>query len=91
MEIRLLTPQSLRQYASCDMRMEIDGHTLGDLLLEVQRRHPSLYQCICDETGRPRRHVNLFVENELVMHDHFGDIELRDGNVVSVFQAVSGG
>lgn len=90
MQIRLLTPQALREYAGDDIRLEIEQNTVADLLAELQRHHPKLYGCICDETGRLRQHINLFVGNELLARNHFS-AELRPGDVVSVFTAVSGG
>lgn len=90
MEIRLLTPQVLREYASDDLRISIGGDTVEDLLLEVQRLYPELYRCICDETGTLRQHINLFIGDELLVRDNFRS-RLRPGDVVSVYQAVSGG
>ena len=90
MQIRLLTPQVLRRYATDDLRINIAGGTVKDLLVEVQRRYPALYSCICDETGRLRQHINLFIGNELLVRDNL-KTRLRQGDVVSVYQAVSGG
>lgn len=90
MEIRLLTPLVLSQYASNDINVEIRGNTVGDLLSEIEEQYPALYNCVCDETGRLRPHINLFVGNELLSRDDF-KAKLRAGDVVSVFQSVSGG
>ena len=90
MEIRLLTPLVLSQYASNDINVEIRGNTVGDLLSEIEEQYPALYNCVCDETGQLRPHINLFVGNELLSRDDF-KAKLRSGDVVSVFQSVSGG
>ena len=58
---------------------------------EVHENYPSLYTCICDETGTLRQHINLFVNNELLMEREAFNAQLESGDVVSVFQAVSGG
>ena len=58
---------------------------------EIERRHPSLYRSICDETGAVRRHINVFV-NTSHMRDREGlDTALVEGDEVTILPAVSGG
>lgn len=58
---------------------------------ELERRYPSLYGCVCDETGAVRRHVNIFV-NEFNTRDGDGlDTALLAGDVITILPAVSGG
>jgi molybdopterin converting factor small subunit len=50
-----------------------------------------LHRNICDETGRVRRHINVFV-NSSHMRDLEGlDTALAPGDVVTILPAVSGG
>jgi len=90
MEVGLLTPLVLQAYASNELRISMAGDTVGDLLLEVRRQYPALHNCLCDETGRLRPHINLFLGNKLIARGNSA-AKLRPGDVVSVFQAVSGG
>ena len=61
------------------------------LLEELERRHPSLYRSVCDETGRVRRHVNLFVNTSHIRDREGLDTALVPGDVVTILPAVSGG
>ena len=64
---------------------------MREALAELRRNFPALYQCICDETDTVRQHINLFVNND-ILHDRDGlDTQLHSTDVLSVFQAVSGG
>ena len=91
MKIRLLIPMILREYATKDdLWITMRGDTVGHLLAEVKRSYPALYPCICEETGRLRQHINLFIGNELYARDH-PQTTLKPGDTVSVYQAVSGG
>jgi hypothetical protein len=70
---------------------EVPGTTVGEVIAELERRHPGLASYIVDETGRLRRHVNVFVGEEPI-----GDRErLSDGvgpgDRVFILQALSGG
>ncbi len=67
------------------------ARSVRTLLDELERSHPALHRCICDETGAVRRHVNLFV-NLAHMRDRNGlDTALLAGDVVTILPAVSGG
>lgn len=90
MKTRLEIPAVLRKYADEQLTVDFQGDTVGALLEAVQRTNPNLYQCICDESGRMRRHINLFLDEEMLDRDDF-DRQLKPDVVVSVFQAVSGG
>ena len=45
---------------------------------------------ICDETGALRPHLHLFINNDLLADRGF-ETRIEPNDVVSVFQAVSGG
>ena len=84
-------PRVLQQYCNHVPELHLEGSTVKDLLDDVERRYPVLYRCICDETGAVRPHIHLFVNNEILGDRHGRDTELTTDDVVSVFQAVSGG
>lgn len=62
-------------------------------LQQLKEIHPRLYSSICDETGSVRRHINLFVNSELVLVHGNGGLKtaLRSGDVLTIWTAVSGG
>ena len=64
---------------------------VAEVLAELDRFYPGLADYIVDERGALRRHVNIFVNKEMV-HDR---LQLRDlvtdGDDLYIFQALSGG
>jgi len=70
---------------------EVPGATVRELIDELERRHPGLAHYLVDETGRLRRHVNLFIGEE-PMRDR---VKLTDAlapdSRVFILQALSGG
>ncbi|MFN0051008.1 MAG: MoaD/ThiS family protein [Planctomycetales bacterium] len=84
-------PRVLRQYGDGKDEFRLSGETVRDLLLELNRKHPQLYGCICNETGSVRQHINLFVNDDCLCKQTGLDTPLEPGDVVSVFTAVSGG
>jgi len=70
---------------------DIEGATVRAIIDELERRHPGFASYVVDETGRLRRHVNIFVGDEPI-HDRetLGDA-LGPMTPVFIVQALSGG
>ena len=89
--VTVQVPSMLRACCGNAAELALDAPSVRVALGEIERRHPSLYRSVCDETGRVRRHVNLFV-NESNVRDREGiDTALAPGDVVTILPAVSGG
>ena len=91
MTIKIHVPAVLRSSCEGASELSLSASSVRAALEEIERRHPSLYKSICDETGAVRRHVNLFV-NESSIRDREGlDTALEPGDVLTILPAVSGG
>ena len=51
----------------------------------------ALYRNVCDETGKVRRHLNVFVNSNNVCDLDGVDTMLTPGDVITILPAVSGG
>ncbi len=81
----------LRAYSAGQSELSLSGATVRAMLEELERTHAALYRNVCDETGRVRKHLNVFV-NAAHVRDLAGiDTPVKAGDVVSVLPAVSGG
>lgn len=70
---------------------EVPGATVREVIDEVERRHPGFRSFVLDETGRLRRHVNVFVgEEPIADRAALSDAVAPDAKVY-VLQALSGG
>ena len=88
--ISVQIPRILQAYAAGQLEFQLDGSTVGDLLVQLQQHYPQLYVCLCNEADRLRPHIQLFINEELVSHQAF-ETPVHSGDVLYVFQAVSGG
>jgi molybdopterin synthase sulfur carrier subunit len=89
--ITIHVPRELRAYCKGASELMLSAPSVRAVLDELERRHPSLYRGICDDTGTVRRHVNLFV-NKDHMRDRDGlDTALVPGDEIIILPAVSGG
>lgn len=70
---------------------EVPGATVREVIDELERRYPGFAAYIVDETGRLRRHVNVFVGDEPIAdRERLGDALAPDSKVF-IAQALSGG
>ena len=70
---------------------EVAGVTVREVIDGLDRRYPGFASYIVDETGRLRRHVNIFVREE-PLHDRVGlGDRLGPDDKVFILQALSGG
>lgn len=84
-------PRELRAYCDGASELVLAVPNVRALLEELERRHPSLYRSICNETGAVRPHINIFV-NATHMRARDGlNTALAPGDEVIIVPAVSGG
>lgn len=70
---------------------EVSGATVREIVDELERRYPGLASYIVDETGRLRRHVNIFVREEPIGDRQTLLDRVGPNDKVFILQALSGG
>jgi molybdopterin converting factor small subunit len=86
--VKVRIPTPLRSYTDQRASVEADGMTVGDLLADLDRRHPGIRFRVVDEQGRLRKHMKVFVNEESV-RDLATPVTPSDD--VTIMQALSGG
>ena len=76
----------LKQRAGADT-IEIDGDTVGAVVAGLEREVPALAGWVTDETGKVRRHVNLFLNGEQVG----ADAAVTPTDRIDIIHAITGG
>ena len=89
--ITVLIPGPLREYSGSAAEIVIEAASVGEALRALERSHAPLHRCVCDELGRVRRHINLFVNDDHIRERNGLDTALVSGDVLSILPAVSGG
>ena len=71
--------------------VRVEGATAAEIVSALDRRYPGLATYVVDERGALRKHVNIFVDQEMVSdRQHLQDAVGQD-EVVFIMQALSGG
>lgn len=79
---------NLKRHVSCETA-ESSGATVREALDDAFRANPGLREYVLDEQGALRRHMNVFVDGEMVKdRERLSD---PSGREIFVIQALSGG
>jgi molybdopterin synthase sulfur carrier subunit len=89
--VKVLLHGAWRGLAAGAKEVRLDASTLREALDTLAVMHPSLAERLRDEHGRLRPHLALFVNEEDARLLGWEDAPLRDGDVVHVIPALSGG
>jgi sulfur-carrier protein len=81
----------LRMYCAGATQLPISAHTIRAALEDLERSQSALYRNVCDETGKVRKHLNLFVNSDNMRDLNGVDTPLSAGDVLTILPAVSGG
>lgn len=84
-------PATLRSECGGKSQLIVSAATVGECLQQLERDHPAVYRSVCDETGAVRRHIHLFVNNDLLSGENGFETLLKSGDTLFIMPAVSGG
>ena len=69
----------------------IDGNTVADIVHKLDQQHPGLSSYLLDDQGQLRKHVNIFIGNQLVQDKEKLQDQVEANDEVFIMQALSGG
>ena len=74
-----------------DRELWVSAQTVAQVVREMERIAPGFAFYICDERGRLRTHVNIFIEDERILDRERLSDRLESNSRVFIMQALSGG
>lgn len=71
--------------------LEVHAASVAEVIAGLEKLAPGIGFYVCDERGRLRPHVNVFIGNAMVKDRRTLTDAVADGEKVSILQALSGG
>ena len=71
--------------------LDLEGATIRDVLHQIEGRFPGMSNYLTDETGSLRKHVNIFLQGDLIKDREQLTDPVRKSDELLIFQALSGG
>ena len=69
----------------------VDGATVAEVVRALDALAPGIAFYVCDERGRLRQHVNVFIEEAPVVDRRELSDRVEPGSRIFIIQALSGG
>jgi molybdopterin converting factor small subunit len=81
----------LRPTVGGERTVTADGHTLRELIHNVDQRHPGFASQLLEPSGSQRTFVNIYLNDEDVRYLNGLETPVADGDEISILPAVAGG
>jgi len=91
MAVQVLIPTPLQKFTANEASVELDAASVDGLIDALDSRFPGLKGRLCDENGKLRRFLNVYVNEEDIRFLDNQATALNDGDEVSIVPAVAGG
>ena len=91
MSVTVKVPTPLRKFTAGSESVEGSGATVGALVEDLEKRFPGIRERICDDQGRVRRFVNLYVNGDDIRFLQQLDTKVKEGDEISIVPAIAGG
>lgn len=91
MGVKVLLHGAWRGFAGGAKEVTLQAATVREAMDALAAAHPPLRERLRDEHGRLRAHLALFVNDEDARLLGWEDAPLKDGDVIHVIPALSGG
>lgn len=91
MSVRVRIPTPLRRYTGGSEEVAIDAATAGAAIEQMEAKFAGIKERLCDEQGRVRRFVNIYINGDDIRFLNGLETPLKDGDEVSIVPAIAGG
>ncbi|MDP3947898.1 MAG: MoaD family protein [bacterium] len=71
--------------------VEGEGVNITAIIDNLEAKYPGIKERICDESGKIRRFVNVFVNQEDIRFLKGEETAVKDGDEISIIPAIAGG
>ncbi len=91
MMVRVRVPTPLRKFTNGAGEVDAQGNTVRALVEDLEGQFPGIKERICDEKGKVRRFVNVYVNGDDIRFLQDLETSLKDGDDISIVPAIAGG
>jgi sulfur-carrier protein len=91
MMVRVRVPTPLRKSTQGADEVDAEASTVQGVVEDLERKFPGIKERLCDETGKIRRFVNIYVNGDDIRFLQNLETALKEGDSVSIVPAIAGG
>ncbi len=91
MAVRVRVPTPLRKFTQGADEVDAQGNNIKAIVDDLEKNFPGIKERICDETGKVRRFVNVYVNGDDIRFLQNLETALKEGDNISIVPAIAGG
>ena len=91
MAVKVRVPTPLRKFTQGADEVSAQGSSVKAIVEDLDKNFPGMKERICDETGKVRRFVNVYVNGDDIRFLQNLETSLKEGDSISIVPAIAGG
>jgi len=91
MAVTVLIPTPLQKLTNGNPEVKAEGGNIGEIVAALETQFPGIKDRLCDDSGRLRRFVNVYLNNEDIRFMENEETAVKDGDELSIIPAIAGG
>ena len=91
MAIKVRIPTPLMKLTDNQSEVSAEGETISDIINNLENQFNGIKERICDESGAPRRFINIYINEEDIRFLEGEKTVVKDGDEISIIPAIAGG
>ena len=91
MAVKVRVPSPLMKLTDNKSEVMAEGATVSDILNNLENQYSGIKDRICDESGAPRRFINIYLNEEDIRFLDGEGTAVKDGDEISIIPAIAGG
>lgn len=90
-KVKVRIPAPLQKITRNRQEVESNANNIRELIADLEKQFPGIKERLLDETGKIRRFINFYVNDEDIRFLKQDETPLSDGGEVSIIPAIAGG
>ena len=91
MAIKVRIPTPLMKLTDNQSEVSAEGETISEIINNLENQFNGIKDRICEESGAPRRFINIYVNEEDIRFLEGEKTTVKDGDEISIIPAIAGG
>jgi len=91
MSVKVRIPTPLQKLTAGQPEVQVSAENVSGLIEALEKNYPGIKERLCDESGKIRRFVNVYVNEEDIRFLAQEASALKPGDDVSIVPAIAGG
>lgn len=90
-KVKVRIPAPLQKITQNKQEVIAEAKNIKELILDLEKQFPGMKDRLLDESGKIRRFINFYVNDEDIRFLKQDETQLVEGSEVSIIPAIAGG